>query len=729
MNTPGRPETVQKDFPLWVWCLFLLALWQILLWAQNPGLMSDDSGEMIAASYRLGIPHPPGYPLFCLLGRLFSFVPVGTVAFRFNLLSSLLVLSSIFFLGKTCFSFAEITNKELFPPWLGLTAGFLSLFLFFSCRSVFAQALTAKGCVYTLTLLFLSVLLWLRVRGNERGPARLPVFFVLFLWALGLSNHWESEALWIPFLIYWFYQEKTRWNMKRIFQSLSLMAVGLSLYLYLPLRSALGALPSWGDPKTFGGFIWGVTRESYRGLEPLFRNTAFYLSFIKEYLHILSVYWMPGFAVLALVGLFYLWRHARNLFYSTLLFYLPVVAAILAVPREETKFLLTVYLLSSQGLAAFWGFVGILFLVRGLFKLGSQWPICVMALLFAAGLFWEGNVFKKEDKSQYYLASDFSINALKTLPTKSIFLAEGDNYVVPLFYQRFVLGLRPDIVFIPSIFLFHDWGWSQLAAQDPPVAAAVKSSHSLDGRLGALARLGDTRGFFYTLDQAYLGSQLNQMNGGTWTPMALEERWGSARIAPKLISQMVLNLAAQERLRGLTADYDPEDVTTFEIHHYYANQYFSAGRWLRGKGDFQDALLQMDKGLHFYPRAAYAYADMAAILGGEGYLELARRLSLAGIEADPGYFPNYANLGNVYLIEGNVSGARECYQSALGRVRDPEPVKLKLKALENVAEDKKHPGARDKSPSEYRTLDEGFKKQGMILLSDLTSGIVMESGR
>src|SRR5258708_38141233 len=91
-----------KFFPFWVWPLYFLALWQILLWAQNPGLMSDDSGEMIAASYRLGLPHPPGYPLYCLLGRLFSLFPIGTVAFRFNLLASLVALVSIYLVMDTC---------------------------------------------------------------------------------------------------------------------------------------------------------------------------------------------------------------------------------------------------------------------------------------------------------------------------------------------------------------------------------------------------------------------------------------------------------------------------------------------------------------------------------------------------------------------------------------------------------------------------------------------------
>ena len=53
-----------------------------------PTVSFFDSGELIAAAATFGVAHPPGYPLYVLLGWLFSKLPVGGVAYRLNLMSA-----------------------------------------------------------------------------------------------------------------------------------------------------------------------------------------------------------------------------------------------------------------------------------------------------------------------------------------------------------------------------------------------------------------------------------------------------------------------------------------------------------------------------------------------------------------------------------------------------------------------------------------------------------------
>src|ERR1700679_2982454 len=107
MKTPARYTALPISVPLWIWCFLGLVFWQVLLWAQSPSILMDDSGEMVAASWNLGLPHPPGYPLFDLLGHIFSWIPVGSVAFRFNLMSSVVVFLSFSIVLKTCLALAD----------------------------------------------------------------------------------------------------------------------------------------------------------------------------------------------------------------------------------------------------------------------------------------------------------------------------------------------------------------------------------------------------------------------------------------------------------------------------------------------------------------------------------------------------------------------------------------------------------------------------------------------
>src|ERR671912_452154 len=60
-----------------------------------PGLAFGDWGEMQTVPHLLGVAHPTGYPTYVLLGWLAQLVPVGSVAFRANLLSAVLVSGAL----------------------------------------------------------------------------------------------------------------------------------------------------------------------------------------------------------------------------------------------------------------------------------------------------------------------------------------------------------------------------------------------------------------------------------------------------------------------------------------------------------------------------------------------------------------------------------------------------------------------------------------------------------
>ncbi len=555
-----------KSLPFWVWPLYLLLLWQILLSAQNPGLMSDDSGEMIAASCRLGLPHPPGYPLFNLVGYLFSFIHVGSVAFGFNLLGTLLVLFSLALILDTCRQLKIFSSSQgYFMECLLMLLGVL----FVANRSVFAQCLTAKGCVYGFTLLFVSLLLWLRVKWVSSWSIFLLTWF---LWSVGMANHWQTQVFWLPFLFFWGVKTKIIRTLKVALYASSLGVMGLSLYLYLPLRAVLGVLPCWGNPITLRGFYWVVSRQLVKRSENWIQPFSFYVQSVQWIFKTLMFYWMPGFIFLALIGVAALWKRNHFFLNNLLLLFLPVLIGVALVHEERNQYLVPVYLVSLAGMMVILGFAGLNWLQERLGKESKlHWAFLLMAAVLSAS--WLVNVYHLENKSRYTLAEDFGLNVLKGLPKNALLIADGDHYVMPIWYLQYAKGLRPDLIFQPSVFLYHNWGWAQLAEHSADIKKAIYSTPLFAGRLTALTALFPQQPFYYSLERDYLQPVLDQVPG-EWIPSGLAYEWREKTPAARDVFNRSALLINTERLRGLEEfpDFKRIDPSTTQIYRYYALQ-------------------------------------------------------------------------------------------------------------------------------------------------------------
>jgi len=154
-----------------------------------------DCGEFIACATILGVPHPPGTPLYILLGRLFSLFPVpADIGLRVNLLS---VFSSALAVALGYLIVARIVRRYLFRGasfwgrgWIVFTAGLSGAIMSGFGRTVWINAIEAE--VYGVTLLaFYSLiyiaLVWVDVRYEPRGQRLLVL--ATFVAVLGLSVH------------------------------------------------------------------------------------------------------------------------------------------------------------------------------------------------------------------------------------------------------------------------------------------------------------------------------------------------------------------------------------------------------------------------------------------------------------------------------------------------------------------------------------------------------------
>lgn len=268
------------------------------------GNYGSDSGELIAAAWTLGIPHPTGYPLFALLGRVFSFVPLGSVGFRITLLSCAAAAAAC---GLACMVMYRLTR--CLPAAVG---GALALGL---SRTVWSQASITE--VYPLHLLLMSCLL-AALFGAEKepsvfkpthpGPRRLCL--VLFLLGLGFSNHMTTILI-VPTVLFWLVAAYWRCGSRKLLVkhcgfAVLFFAIGLLVYLYLPLRGASGPVVEMGPSTTFGGLFSHVSGKQFRGW--MFSRSAPEVKFFFQEYRILHQFSIFG----GLVGTLGAWEMFRR---------------------------------------------------------------------------------------------------------------------------------------------------------------------------------------------------------------------------------------------------------------------------------------------------------------------------------------------------------------------------------------------------------------------------------
>ncbi len=234
-----------------------LALWWTYGRTMSPAYPPDDSPETIAAAATLGIQHPPGYPLPCLLGRCAVLAwPLGSPDWRINQLSgALAVLAAVL---------AALLAWRLSTPLKGAAAAAPVLFTVLAAglwSTLWDQATEAKGGLYLLNLV-LGFGLWHACLSAWEGGRRACAAAGL-LAGLSLAGHFLSAGLWLAPLGAWMAWGAARGKLRGAGLGLALLAPGLALYLYLPLRARLNPAVDLGHPVTWSQFWWMVGRGGY----------------------------------------------------------------------------------------------------------------------------------------------------------------------------------------------------------------------------------------------------------------------------------------------------------------------------------------------------------------------------------------------------------------------------------------------------------------------------------
>jgi tetratricopeptide (TPR) repeat protein len=401
----------------------------VYIFTLAPTVYFGDSGELTAAAYNLGIAHPPGYPLYLLLGKLFMLlVPFGDAAARMNLLSAFfasLTAVLIYLINRA------LNHGRLISAAVSLTAAFSFTF--------WTQAVVAE--VYTLAALFfctliLLTLLWLK---NQR-----QLWLLLLALTAGLAlTHHVIIALYYPvFLIFILLrQPRLLKNWKLVLKSVSLFLLPLLLYLYLPLRSASNPLDDWGNPETLSSMIEHITAKQFEGLflkhgldGVLFQLNFFADTLLKQFPVILLILAATG-VVAGLkrqkkISLLFLALLAINISYASAYYITDIEPHFIPIFLLLVLFLgmafdrLYSWVQKAKDVRLHW-LGGIILMIIALLPLGFNWTRC--------------------DQSGNYLARHYGQNMLNSLEPKGILFIDGETELFITAYLKIVDGLRPDV--------------------------------------------------------------------------------------------------------------------------------------------------------------------------------------------------------------------------------------------------------------------------------------------
>ena len=156
-----------------------------------------DCGEFIASSYILGVPHPPGAPLYVLLGRVFTLLPFGEIAWRVNLMSALSSALGIWFVYLTSAALIRraLGGSSLMPfgdrrDYSVIAGASMAALALAVSYTYWFNAVEAE--VYGYSILFVTAGMWLIFywEGTQHGPGNDRwLFLIAYLFGLGGGIH------------------------------------------------------------------------------------------------------------------------------------------------------------------------------------------------------------------------------------------------------------------------------------------------------------------------------------------------------------------------------------------------------------------------------------------------------------------------------------------------------------------------------------------------------------
>ncbi len=421
----------------------------------TPSVTFGDSGEFLTQIATLGIPHPPGFPLYLLLARAFSLVPLGDFAMSVNLFSAFSGALTGLFVAASLWMLTRRWWIALFFPWLLV---FFPLF--------WEQATMAE--VYATNALFVSATLCSFLIWHETSKRRWLLVSAL-LFGLSISVHTMSALLGPGYLLALIAAPHfPRRSVRHWLEIAGMVVVGLLPYLYFPLRTQAHPPLQWQPVASAGDLFQYVTRQDY--LPAVTADHPIFLERLRDGAQFLGLYLLEATDVLgpllltaALIGCVALYRRRRAygmlLGIGTAFSVVSVIvlgANVFSSSWAEQYQVVFLHMLIPMVLLAGYGLHAVLDWMSHRVR---PFPLHMPALILGVGIILLGvqhhgqQIAQQADRSGTLILERSMEQALEQMPPDGLLIFGNvgdlrDSLIFTLAYLQYVRNIRPDVLVI-----------------------------------------------------------------------------------------------------------------------------------------------------------------------------------------------------------------------------------------------------------------------------------------
>lgn len=480
---------LSKYFPV----ILSVLIFIVYLFTVAPSVVQIDSGELAAVQATLGIAHPTGYPLFTIIGYIFSLIPLPfTKIFQLNLLAALycsaaagVTAYTIKFLIDNFYSFSikhkvkkakkskkkkekkeDKKETEISETYKFTAAVFGAAVLAFS-KTFWFQSTSVE--VYSLHLLLISLIILFLLKAYLQSINNGLKIWLLFAFvlALGFTNHMTTLLI-LPGTALLFFM-KEGFN-KNSFIKISLMlvvffAVLFFIYIYLPLRASQNPIINWGNPTDFEKIYRHISGKQYQvwlfsSMEAAKKQFVYFVN---------SLYGEFSFTLLlSFIGLVFLYIKARKLFFFLLLTFLSTVAYSINYDIHD----IDSYFLLAYIMLAFFAAFGALYILQ-LKDLHKYAAYGLLAAVLAVQIYSNKD---EVNQSGIYTFEDYTKSLIGSVSENAIiFSYQWDYFVSASYYFQFVENYRKDVTVVDKELLRRSWYFNQLNRNYPGLLKGVSN--------------------------------------------------------------------------------------------------------------------------------------------------------------------------------------------------------------------------------------------------------------